>query len=170
MVIKTPVNAGNSLSSGLNFSVDYRLLKWWKVRVNTDLYYYLLDGDIDGLVIDNSSVNWNTGLTNTFTSDNHWQFQIVSRYKSESATVQGRENGFFVINASLRKSFSKNKFAFTLQGKDILSSSNRRYHSVTQNVEIIRIKEPRTPTVQLSFTMKLNNYQKMRKENDVMDF
>ena len=58
-------------------------------------------------LMDSDNLNWNSRLTNTFPIKGNWNIQVASRYIGASNTVQGRSEGYFTANGSVRKSFNK---------------------------------------------------------------
>ena len=168
VLIQQPYNIGRSNSIGVEPSINYTLKSWWKINASANIYLYQLDGSIDDIDYSTESFNWDGRVANTF---NHrgWILQLNSRYNSKSVTSQGERKGFFTQDVSLKKGFAKNKYAFTLQGRNILGTQKRINTILTENVTVYSENIPLTPQLSLTFSLKLNNYQKVYDRNEVMD-
>ncbi len=168
ILISKPYNIGSSNSVGVEPSINYNLKKWWKLNAGANIYMFMLEGIIEGVDYATESFNWDGRVTNTFTLKG-WTFQLNSRFNSATVTAQGTSNGYFTQDASLKKGFSNNKYAFTLQGRNILNTQKRITTSETQNVTIYSERMPLFPMVSLTFSLKLNNYQKVFERNEQLD-
>jgi hypothetical protein len=150
--------------------------KWWKINSGFNGFYFELDGALNDVAYTAQSLNWGGRITNTFIlgkkdagKRDRWMLQLVSRYKSGSVTAQGRELGAFTQDLSLKKSFWKNRLACTLQSRNLLATSRRVNYWSTANVDLESIRKPLAPEVQLTVSLKLNNYQKVYNRQEQMD-
>lgn len=169
VLISRPYNIGKSQSIGIEPSINYNATDWWKINSAANVYLYLLDGSIEDIDYSTQSFNWNARLTNTFKVKGGFTFQLMSRYQSKSVSAQGESFGYFTQDASIKKSFAKNKFAFTLQGRNILNTQKRGSISTIQNVDIYSERIPLYPQISLTLSIKLNNYQKVYDRSEQMD-
>jgi outer membrane receptor protein involved in Fe transport len=168
ILISRPYNVGNSLALGFEPSVNYTIKKWWKINAAINAIHLTLRGSIEDISYDRQSLNYNGRITNTL-SIKGFDIQLMSRYESRTVTAQGSTTGFFTQDASIKKSFSKNKFSLILQGQNILNTQKTLSIVETENVYIENTWQPLFPMVNLTFSMKLNNYQKMFDKNEQMD-
>ncbi|MFD1550587.1 hypothetical protein DNU06_14640 [Putridiphycobacter roseus] len=168
VLISRPYNIGNSASYGLEPSINYTAKEWWKINAAANLYLYQLNGEIEDVDYSRESFNWNGRITNSFTLKG-FTLQLVSRYNSNTVTSQGESLGFFTQDASLRKGFSKNKYSLTIQARNILKTQKNISNTYTENVELYTIREPLYPSISLTLSIKLNNYQKVYSRTETMD-
>ncbi|MFK8046317.1 MAG: outer membrane beta-barrel protein [Crocinitomicaceae bacterium] len=168
ILISRPYNVGNSLSIGFEPSINYKVKEWWRINAAINAIHLTLRGEIEDISYDRQSFNYNGRLTNTF-SVKGFEIQLMSRYESRTVTTQGSSTGFFTQDASIKKSFSKNKFSLILQGRNILNTQKVVSRVETQNVININTWQPLFPMVNLTFSMKLNNYQKVYDRSSQMD-
>lgn len=168
VLISKPFNIGTSNSFGTEVSFNYTLTDWWKVNTGLNAYLFNLYGNLNEVSYDVSSFNYSGRITNTF-SKKGWILQLVSRYRSGSVTAQGESKDSFTQDASLKKSFYKNRLALTLQGRNIFGTARNDSFSVTEKVTITDITRPLAPQVSLTLSIKLNNYKKIRDRGDDMD-
>jgi outer membrane receptor protein involved in Fe transport len=160
ILISQPYNIGTSTSIGIEPSFNYSITKWWKINTAANVFLFNLDGEINDVDYSTESVNWNARISNTFKFKG-FTFQFMSNYTSGTVNSQGESKGFFRQDASIRKGFAKNKYSFTLQGRNILATQKRIETRVTENVQIYSIRQPLAPQITLTFSLKLNNYQKV---------
>ena len=62
-----------------------------------------------------------------------------------------------------------NKYAITLQGRNILGTRKNESFFVTDNISVTSLRVPMSPMLSLSFSMKLNNYKYREKSKSVDD-
>jgi len=168
VLITQPYNIGSSTSIGLEPSFNYNIQKWWKINASANVYLFELNGELYGQDYSTESVNWKTRVANTIKVKG-FTFQLNSVYNSKTVNSQGTSEGFFSQDISIRKGFNQNKYAFTLQGRNIFGSVKRASLRYTDNVEIYSINQPLAPQIILTFTLKLNNYQKVYNKDGVDD-
>ena len=169
VLISQPYNVGTSSSIGLEPSLVYNVSKIWKLNAAANIFYYAVEGEINDINFDNTSFNYNVRVTNTWTLKDVWNLQLVGRYESPTATAQGEQEGFTVVDASVRRSFSDGKYSLTLQGRNVLNSQKRINTLVTENVQIYSSRIPVYPMVALTFSMKVNNYKRVMSRHEAAD-
>ncbi len=168
ILISQPYNIGTSESYGIEGSVNYTIRDWWKLNAGINVYFYNLKGSLNDLDYSAQSLNYSARLTNTFTFKGY-MLQFVSAFTSGSVTAQGTSLSSFTQDVSLKKSFMKNKFSLTLQGRNILGTDRRASTSFTENVTLESISRPLNPQLMVTLSIKLNNYQKVLDRNESMD-
>ncbi|MFK8038809.1 MAG: TonB-dependent receptor [Crocinitomicaceae bacterium] len=168
VLISQPYNVGNSLVLGFEPSINYKITEWWKINAALNAIHLTLTGEIEDVSYDRQSLNYNGRITNTFTVKG-FDIQLMSRYESPTVTTQGKSTGYFTQDASIKKSFKKNKYSFILQGRNILNTQKVISEISTGSVEIYDIWQPLYPMVNLTFSLKLNNYQKVYSRSEQMD-
>lgn len=168
ILITQPYNIGVAQSIGLEGSLSYDIKKYWKINAGANAFYFILNGNLNGVDYGRESFNYSARLTNTFTFKGY-MLQFVSAYESGSVTAQGESLGSFSQDISLKKSFMKNKLSVTLMGRNILGTERSGSTSTTQNVFIETLSKPFAPQIMLSVALKFNNYQKVADRNEQMD-
>ena len=167
-IMNTPVNVGQTYTLGLEPSLNYNFKKWWKIDLAFNLYSYTIQSQHEQLM-SSHNFNWNSRLTNTFPLENNWNIQITTRYISPTNTVQGTAKGYFTANGSVKKSFSKNRYSLVLQVRDMFNTIRRENYALAGNVETYNLSIPKTPMVMLTFSMRLNNYNKRQRSQEEGD-
>lgn len=169
ILISQPYNIGSSDAIGIEPAFIYNIKDWWKINTSYNFYFFKLNGEIEGVSYNTESFNYNGRLTNDFTFKGNWILQLVSSYRSGTVTPQGRSEGVFSQDISLRKSFAKNKYSLTLQGRNILNTEVQESISTIDNVTLTTIRTPLYPMVSMTLSIRLNNYQKMFDRGESMD-
>ena len=169
IVIEAPTNAGNSVSLGMDPTWVYFIKEWWNSNLGASLYYYSVTSEINSITTKNESFNWNINWINTFTIKGGYKLQVITKYRSKTATPLGFMDENYGVDASIRKSFMKNKLAFTLQASDILSTRRDITFNSTENLEVYRIRDPFSPMFMATLSLKLNNYKKEMNKNEQLD-
>lgn len=164
VVVSTPLNVGNSYNTGVEIMTNQVLYKIWRVDLSGSFYDYRVRGTYGELVFDNQSFSYNLRWNNTW-SLKKFKVQLEQRYQSRIASAQGERKGFWTSSFSIRQQYLKNKLAATLQVNDIFSTSRNVNSVVGDYFESFNHEEPRTPTVALSLSLKLNNYNQRQQRN-----
>lgn len=165
VVIIKPDNVGASNATGLETTWTQPFTKWWKSDLSGNFFNYLVEGELGGQSFDQQSFNWTARWNNTFNIKGGWRLQFTSIYNSETVTAQGKQQGFFAANASLKKDFFEHKLSTILQVRDIFSTTRNETETRTSSLYIYELREPRTPTVLLTISFKINNYNRRRERN-----
>ncbi len=169
IVIQAPANAGNSVSLGMDPTWVYFFKDWWNSNLGASLYYYSVTSAVNQVETTNESFNWNLNWINTFTIKGDYKLQIIAKYKSRTATPLGYRDENYGLDASIRKSFYKNKLAVTIQASDILSTQRDITFNSTDNLEVLRIRNPFSPMYMVTLSLKLNNYKKVMSKSEKLD-
>lgn len=169
ILITRPENIGNSSAYGLEASIDYRLLNWWKINTGGNAFLYQLTGQLADELYSTESINYNLRLTTTFTINENWLLQFISRYRSASVTAQGEEFSNFTQDISLKTSVASKKVSITIQGRNVLNTARRKTTSTIENVSLYSSSIPYYPQLFISLSVKLNNYQKIYDGQEEMD-
>ena len=157
-ILKRPINAGTSNSTGAELSYRKRFKDWWSLDLGLNSFLYQISGSINNEVFERESFSYNIRLGNTFNLKNDWKFQVVSKYTSALATTQGRSSDYLAVDLALKKDFWRNRLSSSFQFRNALNSMNRETWVETTNLTTYRLAEPRWPEVSLSIALRLNNY------------
>ena len=162
IIMRIPENIGTATSSGIEASWDQIVTRWWRSNLTSTAFYFTINGQSGDLVFDQQTFSWNGRWNNTFTLKKDWRIQFTAMYNSPVATAQGRQQGFFNSNLAIRKEFWDRKASFTLQMRDVFSTTKDVNSITSDNLYIYSISEPRTPTIVLGLSLRFNNYEDRR--------
>lgn len=163
VIIKRPINAGESNSIGLELSYRKRLIKWWGIDLGMNSFYYQISGVLSNEAFDRESYSYNIRFANTFNLKKDWKVQAITRYTSPIASAQGRTNGFYTLDLAVKKDFWKNRMSGSLQFRNALNSMKRETWVETTVLNTYRLAEPRWPEISFSLAFRLNNYSQKDK-------
>lgn len=163
VIIKRPVNAGESNSIGLELSYRKRFTNWWGVDLGVNSFYYEISGYLSDEYFERESYSYNIRFANTFNLKKNWKVQAITRYTSAIATAQGRTNGFYTLDLAVKKDFWRNRMSGAFQFRNALNSMRRETWVETSALTTYRLAEPRWPEIALSLAFRLNNYSQKDK-------
>lgn len=163
VIIKRPINAGESNSIGLELSYRKRLIKWWGIDLGINSFYYQISGVLSDEAFERESYSYNIRFANTFNLKKDWKVQAITRYTSPIASAQGRTNGFYTLDLAVKKDFWKNRMSGSLQFRNALNSMKRETWVETTVLNTYRLAEPRWPEISFSLAFRLNNYSQKDK-------
>ena len=163
VIIKRPVNAGESNSIGLELSYRNRFTKWWSIDIGMNNFYYQISGSLNGEHFERESYSYNIRFANSFNLKKNWKIQAVTRYTSAVATAQGKTNYFYTLDLAVKKDFWSNRMSGAFQFRNALNSLRRETWVETSTLTTYRLAVPRWPQIALSLTFRLNNYNQKDK-------
>lgn len=169
IVLSKPENVGTELSTGMELSYSRPIAKWWKLDVSGNLYRYEVKGELEGQSFNQESFSYNARINNSFNLKNDWRMQLTGKYNSAIVTPQGTQSDNYSADFSLKKGFNENKIAASIQVRDVFSTSRTETFTESINLTAITLREPRTPTVVFSVSIKLNNYNRKQSRPDSSD-
>lgn len=169
ILISQPYNIGLGQRMGAEAALNYRFSDWYQLNTGFNIYYYDLKSTIGNEDLSANSLNYNINLRNTFRYKGY-ALQLNGRFRSGSVEPQGRRLSSFVADVSIKKSFYKNKLTFNLNTRNAFNTDRNISYVYTENVDIYRARTPQWPMIFLTVSVKLNNYEKMYKQEEMDDF
>jgi outer membrane receptor protein involved in Fe transport len=169
IILSSPENLGNSTSIGIEPNFIYNITDWWNSNLGGNIYYYSITSTVVSNEGSSESINWNARWRNSFSFKNNWRLQVVTNYTSKTVTALGTQEHNYGMDASLRKTFSKNKYALNFQVVDIFSTRRNIFTRNINNVVIYQNNNPFSPKFMLTFSLKLNNYEKVYNKQRELD-
>lgn len=159
VILKRPINAGVSNSTGLELAYRIRLKEWWGVDFGANSFFYQISGELNDVSFDREAFTYNLRFANTFNLKADWKVQVTANYKSEEVKAQGRTNGYYTVDLALKKDFWKNRMSTSFQFRNALNSIKRETWIESTNLTTYRLAEPRWPVFSFSVAFRLNNYK-----------
>jgi hypothetical protein len=153
-------NVGSDYSTGTELMYNGILFKFWDINLTADFYDYRVIGEFNGNDFNRHSFTWSFRMNNIFKIAKNTRIQINPSYHGPEVEAQETEKGFFMLHASLRQNFFKNKINFTLSVRDILSTGV--HESVIDEPDFYQFSSHshKAPMLFLSVSWKINNYNK----------
>ena len=159
IMLTTPENVGNDYSLGLEFLMSYSIFNWWEIDLMGNYYNYKVEGKINGTDFSNQTNSWSSRFNNTFNIGKSTKFQLNSMYNGASVTAQGQTEGFYIINAAVRKDLMDRKVSAVLQVRDIFGTAKLESYSSGDDFWNYRKFTRESPVIMLNLSYRFNNYK-----------
>lgn len=151
-----PENLNGEIAYGLDLTANYKIVKWWKLDFNFNLF----KANIDGSNIDEQFVaettTWFLRQTSRFTLPKGWDMQLRFNYEAAQKTAQGSREAIYFFDYSIKKDIWNKKGAINFTVLDIFNS--RWMRTITQGTgfytESDRQAKPRQINLTLSYRIK----------------
>ncbi len=165
IILHTVENVGTDYALGVEFMLDLRLFRWWKVNCTADIFDYRIDGVLYGDNFSESDFNWGGRINNELGLTKSTKLQLNGRYRSASITSQGQREGFFTTDAAIKQEFMGKQLAVTLQVRDILSTGTREYTSEGADFYYYSKFTRDAPIFMLNISYNFNNHKLERTQD-----
>ncbi len=165
VMLQTVANIGKDYATGVEFMANYNITKWWMANLMGNLYNYRLKGQLYGRDVDQSSLNWNARLSNTFIVTKTTKIQFDGMYNSPTTSAQGSRDGFAFASIAVRQDLFKNKLNITLSARDIFNTAKFGFESKGPNFYSKSKSDMKSPVISLTLSYKINNYRQQMKKN-----
>ena len=162
VTLTTFENVGKDYSLGAEVMLNFDPLAFWNINLMGNAYNYRVEGVLYDEPFSKTSFNWQTRMNNTLKLWSSTQIQFNLNYSSPSVSSQGRWEGFFSSDLSVRQEIIKNILAATLQVRDIFGTAKREFTSEGENFYNYNYYNFNTPTLMLNLRYTFNNYKPKR--------
>ncbi len=127
-----PENLRYEDASGVEFTSEFALFKWWKLDMNFNFFY----ADIDGTnILANYKTNtysWFARQTSRFMLANNLDIQLRGNYEAPQKTAQGKRLALYYLDLALSKDVFKGMGTINFNIQDVFNT--RRMRSTTEGV------------------------------------
>lgn len=155
----TMANMNNDYSLGSELMINYEMKPGVRLVASGTLYNYWLKGEINGLNVDQRSTNFDGKLNLDAKLAKNTRMQLMGVYRGPTISAQGRREGMYFANASLKQDFFKNKLSATLQVQDIFGTMKFSGTSYGSNFENQFRFKRESRILQLTLSYKINNFK-----------
>ena len=162
VTLTTFSNVGEDYSLGFEVMLIFDPLEFWNINFMGNVYNYRIEGSILDEPFSNESFNWQTRMNNSFKLWSSTQVQFNLNYSSPTVSSQGRWEGFFSSDLSVRQEIISNILAVTLQVRDVFGTAKREYTSEGTNLYNYSYFDMHTPSLMLNLRYTFNNYKPKR--------
>jgi len=166
ITLTTFENVGKDYSLGAEVMINFDPLEFWNLNFMGNVYNYIVEGVLYDEPFSRESFNWQSRMNNTFKLWSSTQVQLNLNYNSPSVSSQGRWEGFFSSDLSVRQEIIKNILAATLQVRDLFGTAKREFTSEGENFYNYNYYNFSTPTLMLNLRYTFNNYKPKREGRD----
>jgi len=168
-VTMTSVNANRSYSAGTELMGNLQLIKWFRMTLTGNIYYYKLEDKKATSSVDKGTITWTTNSNLIFMITPNTNFSLTGRYNGRSISIQGSQSGNFILNAGLNQTFLKKKASLSLGIQDLLGTYTIKSVQKSENLVFNTEIKPERRVVTLTFTYNFNNFQRRNVPQDQLD-
>ena len=130
---RTYTNAGNSQSTGMEFTSEIKATKNWKIYLSGNLYQFDVQGKFNGIETTQNSFNYNLNGNTVVDILPRLRFAWDVNYLSKSVTTQGIDSELLLSNASLKYTLWQNKGSITFQAQNIFNTNVQTIQTQTKD-------------------------------------
>ena len=130
---RTYTNAGNSQSTGMEFTTEIKATKNWKIYLSGNLYQFDVQGKFNGIETTQNSFNYNLNGNTVVDILPKLRFAWDINYLSKSVTTQGIDSELLLSNASLKYTLWQNKGSITFQAQNIFNTNVQTIQTQTKD-------------------------------------
>ncbi|WP_075590641.1 outer membrane beta-barrel protein [Labilibacter marinus] len=163
IIERYPENVGKDYSLGIDASIDFNIVKWWKMGVTGTLYNYKVKGEWGGLNYDEEQLTWNYKWNQTIKMGPLAQFQSNWRYYSKRITSQGVYEPVYTLDIAFKREMMKRKLSAVVELRDVFATNNRENTNKGIDFKDHYFQKIHTPILTFTFTYRFNNYKPERR-------
>lgn len=130
---RTYTNAGNSQSTGMEFTTEIKATKNWKIYLSGNLFQFDVQGKFNGIETTQNSFNYNFNGNTVVDILPRLRFAWDINYLSKSVTTQGIDSELLLSNASLKYTLWQNKGSITFQAQNIFNTNVQTIQTQTKD-------------------------------------
>lgn len=155
----TMANMNNDYSLGSELMINYEIKPGMRLVASGTLYNYWLKGAVNGISVDQKSTNFDGKLNYDMKLLKSTRFQLMGVYRGPTISAQGRREGMYFANASVKQEMFNNRLSATLQIQDIFGTMKFSGTSYGSNFENQFTFKRESRIVQLTLSYKINNFK-----------
>lgn len=159
VTLDSMANVGNDYSTGIDLSTALQLNQRWNLDANTSFYYYSIRNQFKVEDDDEESWNWQLAVNNNYDLTKNTRLRLEAYYVGPMVSTQGRVDGFFYMNFTVRQQLLKRKLTASLVVRDIFSTAEYIHKRPGVGLESLSKIYPRSPLFTLSLTYTFNNFK-----------
>ncbi|BDD09012.1 TonB-dependent receptor [Fulvitalea axinellae] len=161
-------NAGRAQAVGAEASVSASPWSWWNFFAGVNVYDYRVWGDIFGVKLDQSSLNWSVNANSTVSFTKTLKLNWNLSYRSETVTAQGEDGDFLMSDLALSQSLPKHGLTFSLQVRDIFESNIETFNTAGDTFDAYNkyTKEGQIFMLGVSYSLNMKNRKGKKIESE----
>lgn len=163
VTLTTFENVGTDYSLGAEVMFNLDPLNFWNMNLMGNVYNYLVEGVLHDEPFSSESFNWQSRFNNNIKIGKSTQIQFNLNYNSPTVSSQGRWEGYFRSDLSVRQEIIENALAATLQVRDVFGTRKREFTSEGGNFSSYNYYQFQSPVLILNLRYTFNNFKPERK-------
>jgi len=159
-------NIGKDYSFGSEFTLMFDPLEFWSLDLMGNLYNYKIKGVLNNNPFSRETFSWSSRFNNSFKIFTATQVQFNTRYNSPTVSSQGKREGFFSSDLSVKQDFLNRQLTLILQVRDIFSTA--KFESTSEGADFYTYNyfSRESPMVMLNLRFNFNSYKEERPERN----
>lgn len=155
-------NLNRGYNYGLEFIVDWQILKWWKLNLSVNLY----KSKIEGTALLNNESTEAFQASGKFTSfmnlPNSWTIQFSGQYFAPWLDLQTSMLSSYWCDLAVKKDVLQKRGTINLRIGDIFATGGWGHITHTEQLNRLVAARRISPTVSIGFSYKINNGLKQK--------
>ena len=155
-------NLDRGFNYGLEFIVDWQILKWWKLNLSINLYRSEIDGTA---LLDNKTTKANqaSGKFTSFMNLPHdWTIQFSGQYFAPWLDLQTTMYSSYWCDLAVKKDVLQKRGTINLRIGDIFATGGWGHETFNEQLRRVVHSRRISPTISIGFSYKINNGLKQK--------
>ena len=165
----TSINLSENIRTGTEFTLTYTPKSKVRISGNFNIFNSETVGTYNGVPLDREIVSWFARVNSSFPVLLGINAQLRGFYFGPRANAQTESKGVITFSGALNKLMLKNNGTLSFRISDILNSSKRKSTTETPDFKNYTEFQWRQPTYVFTFTYRINERKKNRRENFLGD-
>lgn len=155
-------NLNKGRNYGMEFILDYQILKWWKINVSINLYESTIEGT-ELLQNQDKKAFQASGKFNTYmTLPKNWTIQISGQYWAPWLDLQTEMFSNKWADLAIKKDILRKQGTLNLRIGNIFHTAGFGHYTNTPQLDRLVTGRRLGPTVTIGFSYKINNGLKQK--------
>ncbi len=159
VTLDSMANVGNDYSTGIDLATTLQFNRRWNLDANTSFYHYRIKNRIKIEGNDEESWNWQLAINNNYDLTKNTRLRLEAYYVGPMVSTQGRVDGYFYMNFTVRQQLLKRRLTASLVVRDIFSTAEYIQKRSGIGLESLSKIYPRSPLFTLSVSYTFNNFK-----------
>lgn len=163
-------NSKGTQALGIELGFDHKIMKWWQMNTNINLYNYKQTTTISNTDLVQKIVTGDIRFANNFNLKTGTRIQLMAYYHAPGVDAAGKTSGYYVVDMSVGQSLLKGAMNISLSGQNLFPNTYTYRVEDARSLNIYEIGfEGRALMVNLSYNF--NNFEnKQRGRHDDTQF
>lgn len=157
-------NSATGVSSGIDFSFNQTIAKWWRVNGGVSWFRNVITGNLGTDNADADNVSWTAKGTSMVTLPWEVQFQLMGNYNAPTVTPQRKTSAQYSVDMGLRKDFLDGMLTANLRVGDVFDTRDWDSETNGSNFSSTSYNKPESRTVFLGLTWRLSTLMQAERE------
>ena len=167
----TYMNTTNEHQAGVEFVLKDSWTKWFNLTTTLNLFYERIEtadfslpaslqaNPISGVIHipGDEAFSWSAKMIGNFMFTKTFTGQLTAAYRSSGIVTQGKSEGFFTLDAGLKKTFLSKRIVLAFSVRDILNSRRNETTTETEDFKQYSKRIPFGPNFRLTCTYNFGN-------------